>query len=127
MRSHRMSPNKEGLDTIEVHVPKQLHPDTIILVHKFACAMMEKLKKAQDKYGYTNGWAAENVEWKTDCYLELRKHMEKGDPMDVAIYAAFMWHHGWTTNGQKRPPCDDCSSATFECTGKCAGKHYQIP
>lgn len=72
-----------------------LHPDTALLVERFAQALAEKLAAAEAKYGYSNGWLDAN--WQADCIEALREHIEKGDPRDVAAYCAFAWHHGWST------------------------------
>ena len=79
-----------------IHLPAQLHSDTAGLVVKFAEALAEKLTKAQKEYGYTNGWKRDD--WREACSEELLKHVQKGDPRDVAAYCAFMWHHNWRTS-----------------------------
>lgn len=75
--------------------PADLHPATARLVRDFAQALAAKLMKAQTKYGYTNGWLTQD--WETECRQSLQSHIEKGDPLDVAAYAAFMWRRGWST------------------------------
>lgn len=72
-----------------------LHPDTNALVDRFAKAMKEKLLKAQQKYNYGAHWAT--TDWEDECRDNLKQHIGKGDPLDVANYCAFMWHHGWPT------------------------------
>jgi hypothetical protein len=72
-----------------------LHPDTVRLIEKFSSALHEKLEKAQDKYGYSNGWMDDS--WRHECQRHLKEHIEKGDPLDVAAYCAFLWFHGWST------------------------------
>lgn len=74
----------------------KLHPNTDQLVTRFAQALREKLAKAQEKYGYTDNWMS--GDWKTDCQWNLNDHVLKGDPLDVAAYCAFCWHHGWGTS-----------------------------
>lgn len=76
-------------------MPDGLHPDTKALVLVFASAMAVKLHKAEKKYGYDNSWKNDN--WQRECQRDLLAHVTKGDPLDVAAYCAFMWHHGWTT------------------------------
>lgn len=78
-----------------IHLPDGLHRDTQNLVMLFAEAMAYKLNKAQEKYGYDNGW--KGSAWEKDCRDRLHEHLAKGDPRDVANYCAFMWHHGWST------------------------------
>lgn len=72
-----------------------LHPSTADLVDRFAKAMKEKLEKAEAKYGYSDGWLADD--WHDDLVRDLAAHVQKGDPRDVAAYCAFAWHHGWPT------------------------------
>ena len=79
-----------------------LNPDTAILVQRFGVALAEKLRAAEVKYGHGNGWLDAN--WKVGCVEQLREHVEKGDPLDVAAYAAFCWHHRWPTNAYSAPP-----------------------
>lgn len=72
--------------------PIPLHPDTEALVQRFAEAMRNKMAKAERKYGYSNLWA--NSDWMEECRAKLVEHLHKGDPLDVANYCAFLWHHG---------------------------------
>ena len=72
-----------------------LHLKTAALVNHFAVALAEKLAKAERKYGYSDGWADEG--WEAECRAHLLEHVGKGDPLDVAAYCAFMWHHQWST------------------------------
>jgi hypothetical protein len=78
-----------------VLVPPELHPDTKQLVQVFAETLARKLRAAEEKYGRRDGWLKDD--WEKDCRRGLREHLEKGDPVDVAIYAAFMWARGWST------------------------------
>lgn len=75
--------------------PAGLHPSTVDLVARFATALAEKLRKAEEKYGYDDGWMGSA--WMEECQARLLEHVAKGDPRDVAAYCAFMWHHGWRT------------------------------
>jgi hypothetical protein len=75
--------------------PGDLHPDSVELIAAFATAMAAKLRKAQIKYGYSNGWKDPN--WMDECRQKLVEHLAKGDPRDVANYCAFLWHHGEST------------------------------
>lgn len=72
-----------------------LHPSTVALVNDFATALAEKLRKAEQKYGYSDAWT--NNGWMTECQADFHRHIAKGDPRDVAAYCAFMWYHGWKT------------------------------
>ncbi len=65
------------------------------LVDDFASALKTKLRAAELKYGYDDGWKGDD--WETKCRRDLLRHVMKGDPLDVAAYAAFSWHHQWPT------------------------------
>lgn len=79
-----------------------LHPATADLVSRFMGALAEKLAAAEAKYGYSDGWASPI--WQEECRRQLHHHAAKGDPRDVAAYAAFCWHHGWSTASPIREP-----------------------
>lgn len=79
-----------------VIVPDGLASETAKLVIGFASALATKLYNAQQKYGYWDGWTS--PDWMSDCRAELRKHVEKGDPRDVAAYCAFLWYHHESTS-----------------------------
>lgn len=63
------------------------------LVFRFANALREKMAEARAKG--RSGW--QSPDWMDECRVMLREHVEKGDPRDVAILTAFLWHHGETT------------------------------
>lgn len=77
------------------------------LVDRFAAALKEKLRRSEAKYGWKNGWLSDG--WEGDCQSELVRHVAKGDPLDVAAYAAFSWHHGWLTLLPNHPADDEAS------------------
>ncbi len=78
-----------------VDIPSGLHPRTADLVLRFASALAYKLHAAEQKYGYSDGWA--QPEWMDECRAALVEHVRKGDPRDVAAFCAFLWHHGERT------------------------------
>lgn len=78
-----------------MELPDELHPATRDLVAGFAMALAEKLRRSEQKYGYSDGWIVQD--WKADCQADLLIHVAKGDPLDVAAYCAFMWKRGWPT------------------------------
>jgi hypothetical protein len=80
----------------EFEIPAGLHPETAALVGRFATALAAKLKRAEDKYGYSDGWRS--PDWRGECAAKLREHVDKGDPLDVAAFCAFQHHHAWATN-----------------------------
>lgn len=75
--------------------PAAVEPDALSdLVARFSVALLDKLRAAQEKYGYTDAWL--NDGWRDDLCKDMRHHLKKGDPRDVAAYCAFAWHHGWS-------------------------------
>lgn len=57
-------------------------------------ALAEKLSAAEAKYGFEDHW--QEAGWQGDLITQLLDHVRKGDPLDVAAYCAFAWHHQWT-------------------------------
>jgi hypothetical protein len=119
-----------------VDLKAQLHPDTQQLVIDFCAALAQKLRAAEVKYGRGNDWLTQD--WEGACRDEMHKHIDKGDPLDVAAYLAFMWRRGWTTDGwvhtykyemdraravAKRQPADDMVRCPA-CDGERVGKNW---
>ncbi len=76
---------------IPVGVPHSL--DQLFLA--FSQVLLEKARRARKKYGFpADGWKAEG--WQPTLVKELMEHVYKGDPVDVAVYSAFAWFHGWS-------------------------------
>jgi len=73
----------------------ELHPDSEKLLAFYIKELRLKMISNQKKYGYSNEWLT--YDWEKECSMELRKHLDKGDPKDVAIYAMFMMYRGWST------------------------------
>lgn len=71
-----------------------LEDGAVQLVHDFAAALLRKLAAAQAKYGFEGNWR--EAGWQGDLILQLLDHVRKGDPLDVAAYCAFAWHHSWS-------------------------------
>ena len=97
-RKWRFETEFEDIETEswEIRMPGELHPDTKNLVGSFATSLATKLYNAQHKYGYSNGWLDDS--WLNECREKLIKHINKGDPLDVAAYCAFLWyHHSFTS------------------------------
>lgn len=72
-----------------------LHPDSLELLNHCRSILACKMVANQEKYGYTNEWLTQD--WENECKEHLLKHLYKGDPKDVAIYAMFMIFRGWST------------------------------
>lgn len=83
--------------TISVVVPSDLHRDTVNLVWQFSSVMANKLRKSEINYGYSNKWKDKG--WADECRSQLQCHIDKGDPVDVANYCAFLWY-------LKEPTCN---------------------
>lgn len=79
----------------EITLPDELHKDTAALVVRFAQALAVKLRKAEVKHGYSTDWQRDD--WEEKCHEDMLEHLQKGDPLDVAAYCAFMWFHMWGT------------------------------
>lgn len=86
---------QEQADRDSMAVRNGIHPDTEDMVEEFAHALLKKLRAAEKKYGYSNKWLF--ADWESECRSELMRHIEKGDPLDVAAYCAFMWKRRWAT------------------------------
>ena len=63
------------------------------LVDRFAAALKAKLKASEAKYQH--GYAWQDKGWQESLIKQLHAHVAKGDPLDVAAYCAFAWHHQW--------------------------------
>ena len=82
-------------DDMYVNPVEPIKPDHLKdLVDRFSAALLEKLRSAETKYGHDDAWMRDD--WRDDLKAALNEHIEKGDPRDVAAYAAFAWHHGWS-------------------------------
>lgn len=89
---------QEASRWMSINIPAELHPDTEKLVIDTAQAMAAKLVKAQEKYGYDNGWKVQDWSWnREECLSSLYQHLSKGDPLDCINYLAFMLANGWHT------------------------------
>lgn len=77
------------------------------LVARFSAALLEKLRAAQAKG--RSGW--DDPTWERECVEGLHRHANKGDPRDVAAYAAFCWHHGWATTPSPLPSSGELGKA----------------
>src|SRR5512146_571765 len=75
--------------------PNEEDAALVELVERFSAALLEKLRASEAKYGWSGGWR-HDPNWADDLRRDIRKHIEKGDPRDVAAYCAFAWHHGWS-------------------------------
>lgn len=101
------------LHAFEITVPIDApagHSLTDYLIDRFATALKAKLHRTREKYGYQDEpWAKPSL---VDAMREdLYRHLEKGDPLDVAAYAAFLWFHGASTIRQDSDDriCKICS------------------
>lgn len=91
------APNAPKLKDSKVIVKREeeLHPDSQKLLEVCFEELRLKMIRNQEKYGWTNEWLTSN--WEDECRDEMMKHLGKGDPRDVAIYAMFMIFRGWST------------------------------
>jgi hypothetical protein len=91
-----------------------------MLVAKFAKRLLAKLKLA--RANGRSGW--ERDDWEADCQRGLLRHLEKGDPRDVAAYCAFMDYHGWITKSPAPPEDRTEGREVREAT---AAQHFDLP
>lgn len=77
----------------------ELRDDFRALLCRFNTALLDKLLANERKYKFGYGWQESN--WEEELQRDLIKHIEKGDPRDVAIYSLFAWHHQWRTTPQE--------------------------
>jgi hypothetical protein len=92
------------------------------LVAAFAAALYEKLLASEEKYGWQGGWARND--WRNDLHQQLLQHVMKGDPVDVAAYCAFAWHHGWATSLPPLPMllfCPQCGTQHIDAPDEAKG------
>ncbi len=87
-----------GVTMLTVNVPVALHAESKQLIERVGEAMARKLRASEVKYGWRDDWARD--EWEAECRRQLLIHIDKGDPVDVAIYAAFMHVRGWKTSSK---------------------------
>lgn len=58
-------------------------------IKTFAWCMEQKFMQSYDKG--RRGW--DNPEWAPEIRQQLLEHVDKGDPVDVGLFAAFAWFH----------------------------------
>jgi hypothetical protein len=68
----------------------------LALTVRFACAMFHKLRLSEAKYHWAGQWRRTLTQQQNA--QRLAEHSNKGDPRDVAIFAAFAWYHKWSTS-----------------------------
>lgn len=68
--------------------------DLRMLVDGFGSSLLDKLVDSESKYGWRGKWRDKG--WREELCRELREHVGKGDPRDVAAFCAFAWYHGWS-------------------------------
>ncbi|MEI9534900.1 MULTISPECIES: hypothetical protein [Morganellaceae] len=90
-----MHNNTEPKTSFVINLPTDLHKDSQALVLKTAEVVAEKMRATELKRGLTNEWA--KPDWESACINDFLRHVDKGDPRDLAVYANMMIHHGWTT------------------------------
>jgi hypothetical protein len=84
---------REWIDarTHQPTAPRDTPSATDDLIDRFAAVLKAKASAAETKYGWNDGWL--NPDAVDDMRASLYRHLAKGDPRDVAIYCAFLWHH----------------------------------
>lgn len=67
---------------------KPKHTSIVAAVDAFAAEMKEKLLHKK-REGWS-GWS--HTDFGPDCRAKMLKHIVKGDPVDVANFAMFLWN-----------------------------------
>ncbi len=87
-----------------------------VLMAQFSAALYEKAVEAGEKRKAQgmdpDGWRKDD--WADFLRFAIRQHIEKGDPRDVGVYAAFAWHHEWSTGYGKDCPFEDGDRSSTE-------------
>lgn len=88
-------PEPSTRDLIKEHY--EYEPNRLTKMYgEFAKAVHKKMMNGFFKKGRT-GWDDPN--WTEEEIIEcMKEHIEKGDPLDMAIYAAFLWHRRGSGN-----------------------------
>lgn len=79
-----------------VRYPATLAPQSQRLLTHYVEELGKKMMRADKKYGHGISWMKDD--WESECRIDFTNHIMKGDPRDVGIYSAFLWHHKWPTN-----------------------------
>ena len=66
------------------------------LMIRFFLAVFHKMRLAERKHQWKGTWRKSTTQQSTAQHLA--EHSHKGDPRDVAIFAAFAWYHRWSTS-----------------------------
>lgn len=74
---------------------EQLQEEFEIILEGFSRILVAKLMQNEKKHKFGFSW--KKPDWEEQLQREIVKHVEKGDPRDVAIYAMFAWFHNWRT------------------------------
>lgn len=77
-----------------IATPPGLNENTLSLVVRFAEQMAIRLREAEIKHRYSDNWATCRGGDADALRERLIAHVARGDAIDVAIYSAFLWHHG---------------------------------
>jgi hypothetical protein len=72
----------------------KLRPKEAKMFRDFGRALRKKFLAKKD--AGKSGWDA--PDWMEECREQLAAHLIKGDPLDVALFAAFLHYHGERTN-----------------------------
>lgn len=72
-----------------------LSEHTLGTLRTFFNDLQEKLEQAELKHDWKDRWQTDDIDTILDS---LYKHLDKGDPLDVAIYCMFLHARGAKTN-----------------------------
>lgn len=107
VQADKIDHHHESMAAYHIGLPGDLLTTSTALVLDTANLMGQKLMAKQEEFG--DSWR--QVDWQHDgrrvegeslCRHYMFQHMLKGDPVDVANFAAFLAYHGWSSAPQER-------------------------
>lgn len=102
---------------------------TASLIASFAGALYDKMNEAEKKHGWKDDWLeTDRGDW---LRADLVTHLHKGDPLDVALYCAFLWFHKLRTTPipdvRVSPPKDAWIDAVVDAVVKEMVPEHEYP
>jgi len=88
--------------SVPVLYHKNISLQSAQMLHQFFQAVADKFAAAEEKHQWKDEWR--NIKDEEELFMKAcKKHLEKGDPIDVCIYLAIMHYYDWGTIGVLAP------------------------